>query len=69
VKGDNSPFAVFNKLLCCWACPQRDFSAPGNSKNNPNNSNTIMAEMKDVVGSLLGRWAVPALKLIQIVSF
>ncbi len=28
-----------------------------------------MAEMKDVVGSLLGRWAVPALKLIQIVSF
>ncbi len=30
---------------------------------------TIMAEMKDVVGSLLGRWAVPALKLIQIVSF
>lgn len=27
-----------------------------------------MAEMKDVVTSLLGRWAVPALKLIQIVS-
>ena len=28
-----------------------------------------MAEMKDVVTSLLGRWAVPALKLIQIVSY
>ena len=28
-----------------------------------------MAEMKDVVGSLLGRWAVPALKVVQIVSF
>ena len=26
-----------------------------------------MAEMKDVVGSLLGRWAVPTLKVVQIV--
>lgn len=27
-----------------------------------------MADMKDVVNSLLGHWAIPALKLIQIVS-
>ena len=28
-----------------------------------------MADMKDIVNTLLGHWAVPILKFIQIVSF